>query len=100
MSNGSFWPIHKTLSGAINLGQSGPGSNGSEGALHIPKNFNIPGFFSVGSKTPVGAGGLTPLLRNSRCILQPQPTEFWINKLFINYQLPKERRDDKVQHVI
>ena len=30
-----------TLSGAITLGQSGPGSNGDEGVLHIPKKFSI-----------------------------------------------------------
>ena len=37
MSNSSIWPIDKTLSGATTPGQSGPGSNGSDGVLRIPK---------------------------------------------------------------
>ena len=32
----SIWPINRTLSGAICPGQSGPGTNGNEGVLHIP----------------------------------------------------------------
>ena len=35
MSNSSIWPIDKTLSGATTPGQSGPGSKGNEGVLHI-----------------------------------------------------------------
>ena len=34
-----IWPIDKTQTGIINPGESGPGSNGNEGVLHIhPKN--------------------------------------------------------------
>ena len=36
ISNSSIRPIDRTLSGATTLGQSGPGSNGNEGALCIP----------------------------------------------------------------
>ena len=37
MSNSFIWPIDRTLSGATNQGQSGLGSNGNEGVLHIPQ---------------------------------------------------------------
>ena len=37
MSNGSISPIDKTLSGTTILSQSGLGSNGNEGVLHIPQ---------------------------------------------------------------
>ena len=37
MSNSSIWPIDKTLSGATTAGQSGFGSNGNEGVVHIPQ---------------------------------------------------------------
>ena len=32
----SIWPIDRTQSSATTLGQSGPGSNGNKGVLHIP----------------------------------------------------------------
>ena len=41
--------------------------------LHHCWNLTIR-LFSVISRTLVGGGGLTPLQRSSRCILQPQPT--------------------------
>ena len=34
-----FLPIEKTLSVAATPDKSGPGSNGNEGILHIPKSF-------------------------------------------------------------
>ena len=37
-SNSFIWPINKTLSGTTTPGQSWPGSNGNEGALHIPQS--------------------------------------------------------------
>ena len=43
MSNISFWSIHRTLSGAITLGQSGPGSDGNKGVLFILQSSSIPG---------------------------------------------------------
>ena len=39
----SIWAIDRTLSGAITLGQSGPGSNGNEGVLCILQNSCITG---------------------------------------------------------
>ena len=33
----SIWSIDRTLSSATTPGQSGPGSNGNEGVLHIPQ---------------------------------------------------------------
>ena len=67
-----------TLSGATTPGQSGPGSDGNKGVFRIPQCSCIAGTspsdclvlypgHSLG-------GGLTPLQRSSRCILQPQPT--------------------------
>ena len=37
MSNESIWPIDRSLSGATILGQTEPGSNGNEEAIHIPQ---------------------------------------------------------------
>ena len=41
MSNSSICPIDRTLSSATNPGQSGPGSDGNEGVLHVPQSFSI-----------------------------------------------------------
>ena len=38
MSNSSIWPIDRTLSGAATSGQSGSGSNGTEGVYNIPQS--------------------------------------------------------------
>ena len=60
-------------------GQSGPGSNGNEGVLHIPQGPSITGtspsdcLLSYPGHSLVG--GLILLQRCSQCILQPQPTE-------------------------
>ena len=43
MSNSSIWPIDRTLSGAIILGQRRPGSNSNEGVLCIPQSSSITG---------------------------------------------------------
>ena len=43
MQFSSIWPIDRTLSGATTLGQSRPGSNGSEGVLCIPQTSRITG---------------------------------------------------------
>ena len=40
MSNSFIWPIDRALSGATTLGQSGPGSDGNEGALCISQSFS------------------------------------------------------------
>ena len=39
----SIWPIDRTLSGATTPGQSGPGSDGNEGVLHIPHSSRLTG---------------------------------------------------------
>ena len=36
-----MWPIGRTLSGATTSGQRLPGSDGNEGALHIPQSSSI-----------------------------------------------------------
>ena len=43
MQFSSIQPIDRALSGATILGQSGPGSNGSEKVLHIPQSPSITG---------------------------------------------------------
>ena len=43
MSDSSFWPIDRTLSGATILGQSEPGSDGNEGVICIPPKSSITG---------------------------------------------------------
>ena len=39
----SIWPIDRTLSSNTSPGQSGPGSDGKEGVLHISRSSNITG---------------------------------------------------------
>ena len=43
MQFSSIWPIDRTLSGATTPGQSGSGSVGIEGVLHIPQSSSITG---------------------------------------------------------
>ena len=76
---GFIWRIDKTLSGATNPGKSGSGSDGNKGVLSISQSFQrywrlIIKLFSVLSRTLDRGGGIIPLQRSSRCILQPQPT--------------------------
>ena len=78
MSNSSICPIDRILSGATTPGQSGPGSNGNEVVPHIPRSFSItrtsPSDYLMSYQWhSLWGGGLTPLERCSRCILQPQP---------------------------
>ena len=56
--------MDRTLSGATTPGQSGPGSDGNEGVLHMI-------LFSVVSWTLVGLEVLAHRQRCSQCILQP-----------------------------
>ena len=69
--------MDRALSGATTLGQSGPGSDGNEGVLHIPK---APALLEPHHQIVLchiqdtRCGSLTPLQRSSRYILQPQPT--------------------------
>ena len=41
MSKNYILPVDRNLSDATTQGQSGPGSNGSEGVLHITQNSSI-----------------------------------------------------------
>ena len=43
MSKSSIWPTDRTLSGTTTPGQSGPGSVGNEGVLHIHQSSSITG---------------------------------------------------------
>ena len=73
-----IWLIHSTLSGSTTSGQSGHGSDGKEGVLRIPESSNITGTTPSDCLVPYPGhslgGGLTPLQRCSRGILNPQPT--------------------------
>ena len=78
MSYSSISPIDRMLSGATSPSQSGPGTNGNEGILHIPKSSKAKAspsdaFLSFPGHL-LGVGFFTPLQRCSRCILQSQPT--------------------------
>ena len=39
----SIWPIEQTQSDATTLGQSGTGSDGNKGVLHMPQSSSITG---------------------------------------------------------
>ena len=45
----SIWPIDRTLSGATDLRQKGPGSDGNKGVPHIPQSSSITGASSSNS---------------------------------------------------
>ena len=72
----SIWPIDWTLSHATTLGQSGPGSDGNEGVLHISHSFSItrvsPSDCLVSYSGDLFGGGLTSLQKSSRYIQQPR----------------------------
>ena len=89
----SIWPIDRTLSGATTPSQCGPGSDGNEGVLHIPQISSItrtsPSDCLV--SYPGHLGGLTPLQRISRWILQPQPTWQGTNWIIIRKKLSGEK---------
>ena len=61
------------------LRASGPGRDGNEGVLHIPQSPTITGTSPLDCLLSYpghfGGGGLIPLQRSSRYILQSQPTE-------------------------
>ena len=64
MQHSSIWPIDRTLSGAITLGQSGPGRNDNEGILQHSWNLNIR-LFNIISRILVEGGGVLPLCRDA-----------------------------------
>ena len=75
-SNRSIWHIDKTLSGATTPGQSGSGSDSNGEVFHIPQSSSIteasPSDCLVSYPGYTLGGGLTPLQRCSRRILQPK----------------------------
>ena len=78
----SIWPIDRTLSGATTLGQSRPGSDGNKGVLCTPQSSCITGTSPSDCLVSypghlLTVGVLPPLQWGNRCILQPQPIEFW-----------------------
>ena len=74
----SIGTIDRTLSGATTPGQSGPGSDGNEGVPRISQSSSITGTMSseclVSYIRTLVEGGITPLQKYSRYILQPQLT--------------------------
>ena len=81
----SIQPIDRALSGATTPGQSGPGSDGNEGVLHIPQSSSIAGTSPsdclVSYQDTRCGVGLT-----SQCILQPQPTGQVTICAFLGYE--------------
>ena len=83
----SIWPIDRTLIRCYHAGPEWTWERRQwRGTPHSPKlqhcwNLTIR-LFSVISRILIGRGGLTPLQRSSRCILQPQPTgqKIWIER--------------------
>ena len=73
-----FNPWVGPLSGATTLSPSEPGSDGNEGVLRILQSSSVTGTSPLDCLMSYTGhslrGGLTPLQRSSRCILQPQPT--------------------------
>ena len=73
-----IWPIDRILSGPTTLGQSRPRSDGNERVLRISQSSSITGASQSDCLMSYPGhsfgGGLTPLQRYSRCILQLQPT--------------------------
>ena len=74
----SIWPIDRTLQVLSLWTRVDLGTMAMKDTPHSPKlqhywKFTIR-FFNVIFSTLVAGGGLTPLQRSSRCILQPQPT--------------------------
>ena len=61
----SIWPIDRTLSDATTLAQSGPGSDGNEGVIHILDTLPSDCLVSLSGHSLVG-WGLTPRQRSNR----------------------------------
>ena len=84
-----IWPIVRTLSGVTTPSQSGPGSDGNKGVLHIPQSSFINGASSsdclVTYNQDTHWGSLPPLQRCSWCILQPQMTGHEYCQVFLSY---------------
>ena len=88
-----IWPIDRTLSGATTPGQNGPGSDGNKRLLWIPPSSSITRIslsdcLEAYTRTHAG-GGLTPLQRSSRCILQPHPTGQSLRRVWVLIPLPR-----------
>ena len=61
----SIRPIDWTVSGATTPGQSGPGSDGNEGVLHIPHSSSITGTLPSDYPGHSGGGGVLPLCKET-----------------------------------
>ena len=71
MSNSFIWPIDGTLLDATTSGPSGPGDWGNERVFYIPQISTSDCLMSYPEHSLGEWGGLTPLQRCSRYILQP-----------------------------
>ena len=79
MQFSSIQPIDRALSGAAIPGQSGPGSNVTEGVLHIPQSPSINGTSPSDCLVSylghsLGEGALTPL--TGQFFFTPHKTNF------------------------
>ena len=82
----SIWIIDRTLSGASSSGQSGAGSDGNEGVLHILQNSSITGTSPSDCLVSYPGHLFSYPSAEMQCILQPQLTGQyqWIRYSFIN----------------
>ena len=74
MQLSSIWPVDRTLSVATTSGRSRLGRDSNKWVLRVLQNSSINGTSQSNCLGHSLVGGLTPLQRSSRCILQPQPT--------------------------
>ena len=83
----SIWFIDRTLSGATTPGQSGPGSEGNEGLLHITQKTSITGtspsdYLASHLGHSLEGGGL-PLCRDAKSISGRADKALEINNNYI-----------------
>ena len=95
LSNSSIWPIDKTISGATSPVQSGPGSNGYEGVLHISQSFRTeasPSDCFVSYPGHSRGGGILPLCRDAVGVFYSPPPADWARiKLVWIHGLPSPK---------
>ena len=83
----SIRPIDRTLSGAITLGQSGPGSNSNKGVFCIPQSSSITWASSSDFLVLYLGHSLVESFPSAEmqlgwCILQPQPIGTYLKKIW------------------
>ena len=95
MQFSSIWPIDRTQSNATTLGQSGPGSDGIEGVLHILQSSSFSGtsssnsFMSYPGQSLVG--GVLPICRGAvRIFTSSADWAMWSCRFFGDDRAPAD----------